>query len=199
MNIYEKLMKARIELQARDLKKSGLNKFAGYSYFELADFIPATLSIFNDLGLCGVVSYAGDMAQLIIINIDKPEESIVITSPMSTAALKGCHPIQNLGAVETYQRRYLWVTAMEILEHDALDSSEAVKEEKKVQVITTDQAILINDLLRDTKSEAALKSFLANLGTGIYKVDDIPARMYAKAKKMLDDKKAKMEEGDIPQ
>ena len=31
--------------------------------------------------------------------------------------------MQNIGAVETYQRRYLWVTAMEIVEHDALDST----------------------------------------------------------------------------
>jgi hypothetical protein len=36
--------------------------------------------------------------------------------------------VQNIGAVETYQRRYLWVTAMEIVEHDALDSSEGVDE-----------------------------------------------------------------------
>jgi hypothetical protein len=48
---------------------------------------------------------------------------IVIASPMAGAELKGAHPIQNLGAVETYQRRYLWMTAMEIVEHDAIDSS----------------------------------------------------------------------------
>jgi hypothetical protein len=45
---------------------------------------------------------------------------------MGSAALKGCHEVQNIGAVETYQRRYLWVTALEIVEHDALDSSEGV-------------------------------------------------------------------------
>jgi hypothetical protein len=47
---------------------------------------------------------------------------------MAEANLKGCHPIQNLGAVETYTRRYLWVTAMEIVEHDALDSSAPIKD-----------------------------------------------------------------------
>jgi hypothetical protein len=41
---------------------------------------------------------------------------------MGSAALKGCHEVQNIGAVETYQRRYLWVTAMEIVEHDVLDA-----------------------------------------------------------------------------
>ena len=42
---------------------------------------------------------------------------------MKEANLKGCHPIQNLGAVETYQRRYLWTALMEIVEHDALDGA----------------------------------------------------------------------------
>jgi hypothetical protein len=43
--------------------------------------------------------------------------------PMSSAALKGCHEVQNLGAVQTYLRRYLWTNAFEIVEHDAIDSS----------------------------------------------------------------------------
>jgi hypothetical protein len=51
---------------------------------------------------------------------------------MAEANLKGCHPIQNLGAVETYTRRYLWVSAMEIVEHDALDSSPPMKEDKVI-------------------------------------------------------------------
>jgi hypothetical protein len=42
---------------------------------------------------------------------------------MAEANLKGAHPIQNLGAVESYQRRYLWMTAMEIVEHDIIDSA----------------------------------------------------------------------------
>jgi hypothetical protein len=49
-------------------------------------------------------------------------QEIVITSPMGSAALKGCHEVQNIGAVETYQRRYLWVAALEIVEHDAVDA-----------------------------------------------------------------------------
>jgi hypothetical protein len=49
---------------------------------------------------------------------------------MAEANLKGTHPIQNLGAVETYQRRYLWMTALEIVEHDVLDASEPMKEAK---------------------------------------------------------------------
>lgn len=122
MSVHRKLMNARIALQGRKLNKSGLNKFAGYSYFELGDFLPAVMEIFNAEGLCGVVSFAPDVATLTITDVEGSGE-IKITSPMADAQLKGCHPIQNLGAVETYTRRYLWVTAMEIVEHDALDAT----------------------------------------------------------------------------
>ena len=130
--VHKKLMQARIALQNAPLKKSGHNKFAGYSYFELGDFIPTINQIFNEIGLCGVVSYDAEIASLTITDVEDGT-NIVITSPMADANLKGCHPIQNLGAVETYTRRYLWVTAMEIVEHDALDSSAPLKE----QVIIT--------------------------------------------------------------
>jgi len=122
MNVYKKLMQARIDLQNTTLSKSGHNKFAGYKYFELGDFIPEIQNIFNNLGLCGMISYTNDLATLTIVDMADLSK-IEITSPMSEAALKGCHAVQNLGAVQTYIRRYLWVTALEIVEHDAIDSS----------------------------------------------------------------------------
>ena len=130
MSVHKKLMEARIRLQGEKLSKSGHNKFAGYKYFELGDFLPAIQDIFADMGLCGVVSYGTDMATLTITDTDTNAE-LTITSPMSTAALKGCHEVQNLGAVQTYIRRYLWVTAMEIVEHDALDATTGAVEVKK--------------------------------------------------------------------
>ena len=138
MGVHKKLMQARILLQSAPLKKSGHNKFAGYQYFELGDFIPTINEIFNNLGLCGVVSYDSEIASLTITDTDD-NSNIIISSPMAEANLKGCHPIQNLGAVETYTRRYLWVTAMEIVEHDALDSSAPLKDDKVV--ITPTQGI----------------------------------------------------------
>lgn len=120
-NVYLKLNEARLMLQNSELKKSGHNKFAGYKYFELGDFLPTVQNIFAQVGLCGVVSYTQELATLTITDI-QDGHSIFITSPMGSAALKGCHEVQNIGAVETYQRRYLWVTAMEIVEHDVLDA-----------------------------------------------------------------------------
>ena len=137
MSAYKKLMAARIKLQSSKLTKSGSNKFAGYQYFELGDFLPTVQNIFSDLGLCGVVSFTSTLATLRVVDVDNPESFIEFTSPMGSAALKGCHEVQNIGAVETYQRRYLWVTAMEIVEHDALDS---VTGSKQGQPLTAEDA-----------------------------------------------------------
>ena len=135
--VHKKLMNARMALQSMSLKKSGHNKFAGYQYFELGDFLPQINEIFHGQGLCGVISYTKEYADLTITDVDDGT-FITISSPMVEANLKGAHAIQNLGAVETYQRRYLWMTAMEIVEHDALDSSAPIKE---AVIITPSQGI----------------------------------------------------------
>jgi hypothetical protein len=137
MNVYQKLNVARKKFHGIDLKKSGHNKFAGYKYFELADFIVPALDIFNQVGLTGVITFGSEIAHMSIVDNDKPEDRIIISSPMSTAALKGCHEVQNLGAVQTYLRRYLWVAALEIVEHDAIDSAPA----KEKVIITPSQGI----------------------------------------------------------
>ena len=123
MNVYQKLNTARDMFHRSALKKSGHNKFANYKYFELGDFVIPALEIFNNCGLTSVISFGDEIASMTIINNENPDEKIFINSPMSTAALKGCHEVQNLGAVQTYIRRYLWVAALEIVEHDALDAT----------------------------------------------------------------------------
>jgi len=129
MSVHKKLMAARVKLQSIQMKKSGLNKFAGYSYFELGDFIPHVQTIFNEIGLCGVVSFSTEYAQLCITDVEDGTV-VVITSPMAEANLKGAHPIQNLGATLSYQRRYLWMAALELVEGDAIDSAPPVEAPK---------------------------------------------------------------------
>ena len=130
MSVYKKLQQARLLLQSTKLSKSGKNKFAGYEYFELGDFLPAIQKICHDVGLCGVVSFNTDMAYLTIHDTDG-DGFVTFTAPMSSAALKGCHDVQNLGAVISYLRRYLWVNCFEIVEHDALDATTGAVEVAK--------------------------------------------------------------------
>jgi len=122
MNIYEKLSEARIRLQGMNLKKSGRNKFAGFSYYELADFIPSVNQIFGELKLYSMFSVKDGEAVLSIVNSESPEEHVIFTSPTAAVDLKGCTAIQGIGAIHTYMKRYLYMNALEIVEHDALDA-----------------------------------------------------------------------------
>lgn len=120
-NIYEKMQNARICLQEKKLRKSGHNKFANFDYYELGDIVPHINAIFLEKKLFSKVSFTKEVATLTIINIDKPEEQIEFTSPMADAT-SGKDNIQGIGSVETYQRRYLYIAALEIAEHDELDA-----------------------------------------------------------------------------
>ena len=122
MNIYEKLQTCRCELQKMNLKKTGENKHTHYKYFELSDFLPVVNELFLKYKICAVLKFTEIEAIMEITDIDNIEkEDIVITSPMKEAKVPGCQPIQNLGAVETYQRRYLYMVALEITEPDILE------------------------------------------------------------------------------
>lgn len=132
MSVLSKLNQARKKFHGRSLKKTGHNKFADYKYFELGDFLVPALEIFNELELSAIVSFGVELASMTLTDLEDGSQ-FVITSPMSTAKLKACHEVQNLGAVQTYIRRYLWVAALEIVEHDAIDSSAgASKDEIKL-------------------------------------------------------------------
>lgn len=152
MTVYAKLNAARAAFHAKSLKKSGKNSFAGYSYFELGDFLIPALQVFEAYGLCPVVSFTDTMAHLDLVDVENGER-ISFTSPMAEANLKGTHPIQNLGAVETYQRRYLYMAALEIVEHDAIDASRPI-EENTTQV-SMKQVEAMQDLIQITQSDVA--------------------------------------------
>jgi len=157
MSVYKKLQEARCEMQRMSLSKSGENKFAGYNYFELSDFLPVINDLFLEKGLCGLVSFTAELATLKVVDIEDGT-SVDFTSPMGSAALKGCHEVQNIGAVETYQRRYLYVTALEIVEHDALDPITGAKPPEKEKIPQQyDWTALIADISK-AKSIADLKT-----------------------------------------
>lgn len=150
--VYEKLQQARIKLQSIELKKSGHNKFAGYRYFELADFLPTVNQIFAELKLCHTLEFYPDVAIMRVVDSENGGD-VKFSCPMAEANLKGCHPVQNLGASITYITRYLLVMAMAIVVHDAIDSSEPVVEEKKSNKSVTRDVF---DSLKDDEKEQIL-------------------------------------------
>lgn len=122
MNVYEKLLQARVTLSAMGLKKSGKNTFSKYDYYELADILPSITAVCKEVGILPVITFTAETAYMRIYDV-QGDGVIEITSPMGTADLKGCHEVQNVGAVETYQRRYLYMTAFDIVDADILDEN----------------------------------------------------------------------------
>jgi len=130
MSVYKKLQEARVILHKTQLNKSGKNKFAGFSYFELADFIPQITEIFNRLGLCGIVSFTAETAYL-TVHETEGDGFITFTSPLVMAENAKGQAIQSLGSTHTYFRRYLWLMCMEIIENDVIDAVDQVEPVKK--------------------------------------------------------------------
>jgi hypothetical protein len=135
MSVYKKLQEARILLQNTKLNKSGKNKFAGFSYFELSDFIPQVTEIFNKIGLCGVVSFTADTAYL-TVHETEGDGFITFTSPLVMAENAKGQAIQSLGSTHTYFRRYLWLMCMEITENDVIDAVDQEIPAKKSEAVS---------------------------------------------------------------
>ena len=130
MNIYEKLQAARIKIAASGIQKSGKNEFAKYKYYGLGDFLPQIMEACNELKITPIISTDSEGRKFVLelINSESPEEVIRFSIPIVQAQLKGVQPIQNLGAVITYSRRYLYMLAFEIIETDVIEESTGMQE-----------------------------------------------------------------------
>lgn len=190
MNVYQKLQKCRAELQKEKMKKSGQNKFSHYDYFELGDFLPKITELMDKYNLTAIFNFTLEEAELTVINTEKVDETIIFKTPVTIAELKGCYGIQNIGATQTYARRYLYVMAFEIADNDALDNTEADEElifkSKKIDLIKVET---VKEMLKKTNSDE--KIFLKYYK--IKSVEDITNGMFGSIMKTLQVKLEKIE------
>lgn len=126
LTIHAKLLKARKEFHKTAIVKTGYNDFSNYAYFELSDFLVPAMEILGKHELLPVCSFETEIATMTVYDV-VTGDTIVITSPLSTATLKACQPVQSMGACETFVRRYLWTAILEIVEHSAVDDLEGVE------------------------------------------------------------------------
>lgn len=147
LNIYEKITNIKSDFLKANVKKSGKNKFANYTYYELADITPVLIELCKQYGIFTKFSYTKDEATLEIVNIENPDEREIYTSPMEELELKGCNKIQALGGCETYSRRYLYMSAFDIIENDMFDA--VVSEEKEKQTAENNIYIKIKKLMQE--------------------------------------------------
>ena len=155
MNIFEKIQTIRVELKHKDLKMSGRNKFANYDYMELDDFCPALNELMLKYKITAIPTFSREKASLTAIDCEKPEDRYTIESPFGTADLKGCHEVQCVGAVETYQRRYLYQAMFDISESDGLNKSQGDPSKPAPKKTTEFPSHAEDDLLPGEEKPAA--------------------------------------------
>ena len=134
-SLNESIIKIRVKLQETNLKKSGKNKFAGFDYFELADFLPTLNKLMLEEGVNDKFYIKDNLATL---EIQKGEEVNVYTMPFvlfetpvniktdsktgEVREVKSMQDIQYLGALNTYYKRYLYLNAFGITDGEVIDS-----------------------------------------------------------------------------
>lgn len=187
LNLYQKLQKVRVELQNSKLKKSGKNTFSKYEYFELGDFLPKVNELCEKYNLSTIFQFTKEQADLIVIDVDDTEKFEVFSTPVEITSLKGGTAMQNIGATQTYARRYLYVMAFEIAESDLIDAIDHEAELAKAKISPV-KVKIIQKAIEDTNT--VLEKFLSYFG--VTKINDIVEGQFQQAMSMLDKKKEEM-------
>lgn len=136
----------KYDLQNCKLKKTGNNKFAGFNYFELGDFLPQLTKLIHDNGANDIFTIEKvDMDNdnlWAVLRIKYNGETVSTWMPFREySAPKGMQEIQYLGGLMTYYRRYLYMAMFNISESDLVDSLDnektkpVVKSEPKKQEV----------------------------------------------------------------
>lgn len=143
-SLNESIINIRVKLQNAKLKKSGKNKFAGFDYFELADFLPKLNELMLEEKVNDRFYIKDDYATL---ELQKGEEINTYTMPFvlfetpvnvkqnqttgEIREVKSMQDIQYLGALNTYYKRYLYLNAFGITDGDVIDSMDNNEIDKK--------------------------------------------------------------------
>ena len=183
MPVYANLNAARMAFHQLNLKKSGKNEYAKYTYFELEDFIPQALKILAEHRLCATITFTNNECVMRVVDVDDGSHCF-FESPIADAQTKGTLPIQALGSTHTYMRRYMWRLVLEIVEHDAIEAvagKAGLESPIPAAAISPEQLNELHDLIE--KTGTSIESMC-----DYYKVtvlDELPVDKFQSARSVL--------------
>lgn len=129
--LNDSIISIRNKLQSTNIKKSGHNKFAGFEYFELADFLPTLNNLMLEENVNDIFTIENLEAKLILIKGDEKQEYkmpfVIFETPLNKNGQKSMQDIQYLGALNTYYKRYLYLNAFGITDGEVIDSMDNSK------------------------------------------------------------------------
>jgi len=169
--IHERMALIKSELGKTKIAKSGHNKFAGFKYHELSDFIEHIneLNVKHCVNDFVLIDEENKKCSITLTSWDNAEDSYTIIIPFREAEMlaKGGAPsnvdaIQRMGSTVTYNRRYLYMTAYNIQESDGVDTQEPIK--KDGQKSAPKNNVQKTELKPNTKLWGAMVDWLAKGG-----------------------------------
>ncbi len=136
MNLNETIIKIRVELQNSKIKKSGKNRFAGFEYYELADFLPKLNELMLKEKVNDRFTIKDGLAMLELIKGEERQEYTIpfqiFPTPLNKNGSPSMQDIQYLGALNTYYKRYLYLNAFGITDGEVIDSMDSANLQKGV-------------------------------------------------------------------
>lgn len=134
LSLNESIIQIRVELQNTKIKKSGKNSFAGFDYYELADFLPKLNELMSKYKVNDLFTIKDNEATLTLIKGDEKQTYsmpfIIFDTPINVKKdnktgevreVKSMQDIQYLGALNTYYKRYLYLNAFGITDGEIID------------------------------------------------------------------------------
>ena len=142
ISLKSKINEIRL-LLSTEMTKSGKNTYSKYDYFQLKDFMPRALALFNEKGIYTKFWVGLKKIELPTEKITKTvfdengvQTGVAVTEKETAACLlSGAQPIQNLGGKSTYMKRYMYMDLLEINENDKVE--EETGKPVKVETKTT--------------------------------------------------------------
>ncbi len=202
MSLNESIANIRVELQKANLKKSGKNKFAGFDYFELADFLPKLNELMQKEKVNDLFTIDDGKATLTLIQSDEKQvytiPFILFETPKTYKKSKSgeyvknkdgeyvlipsMQDIQYLGALNTYYKRYLYLNAFGITDGDVIDAMDNSEETKSNPDVKKDEPIKATP-----KQIAKVKELVTDIEGMLkyYKIDKIDDLTIEQASKII--------------
>ena len=194
VSLNEAIIKIKVALQGIKLKQSGKNTFAGFTYYELSDFLPSLNKLMLENGVNDQIIIGKEYAELTLHKGSEKQTYtipfIMFETPKNKNGTDSMQHIQYLGALNTYYKRYLYLNAFGITDGEVIDAmnindldtkpqnkqAELKPHPKSIQKIDENQ---VKALLRLFTSDEHKNDFLATCK--ISKIEDLPLSWYDKA------------------
>lgn len=209
--LNESIIEIRVKLQNAKLKKSGKNKFAGFEYFELADFLPKLNELMLDEKVNDRFYIKDNYATL---ELQKGNETNTYTMPFvlfdtpvnkkynkdldEYINVKSMQDIQYLGALNTYYKRYLYLNAFGITDGEIIDSMDNSELGDSKKIVKTKEELKIQksqvEIISKYYKDENLKKLLKN--NNLKKLEDMSLIKASEICKELNKKLEEKENGN---